>query len=154
MGGLFGGERRSERSRRFLADQRVCGEFFHLGQQYFGAQHSSIGHLERRGTDNNWSTKPDWDFLPTNDDDLTFAGTTRLSPSNDSLSRVGFITFSNTAGAFTLSGNAVTIAGGITNNSTNTQTIGLNLTLSVAQQFNAASGTWRLTARSTTVAMF
>ena len=92
------------------------------------------------GTDNNWSTKPDWDFLPTNDDDLTFAGTTRLSPSNDSLSRVGFITFSNTAGAFTLSGNAVTIAGGITNNSTNTQTIGLNLTLSAAQQFNAASG--------------
>ncbi len=92
------------------------------------------------GTDNNWSTKPDWDYLPTNDDDLMFAGTTRLSNANNSLSRAGSITFNNTAGAFTLSGNALTIAGGITNNSTSAQTIGLNLTLSAAQQFNAASG--------------
>ncbi len=92
------------------------------------------------GTDNNWSTKADWDYLPTNDDDLVFAGTTRLSNANNSLSRAGSITFNNTAGAFTLSGNALTISGGITNSSTSAQTIGLNLTLSAAQQFNAASG--------------
>lgn len=92
------------------------------------------------GGDNNWSTKPDWDYLPTNDDSLVFAGTTRLSNTNNSLSRVGSITFNNTAGAFTFSGNALTIAGDITNSSSSAQTINLNLTLGAALQFNAASG--------------
>ena len=77
---------------------------------------------------------------PSNGSNLTFAGTTRLSNTNDNLTSVGSITFDNTAGAFTLSGNALTISGGITNNSTSTQTVGMNLTLGAAQQFDAASG--------------
>ena len=92
------------------------------------------------GSNNTWSLLGNWDKLPTNDDSLTFAGTTRLANTNDSLTSVGSITFDNTAGAFVLSGSAVTIAGGITNNSTNAQTINLNLTLGAAQQFNAALG--------------
>ncbi len=92
------------------------------------------------GANNNWSSAANWASTPSNGSNLTFAGTTRLSNTNDSLTSVGSITFNNTAGAFTLSGNALAIAGGITNNSTSTQTIGINLTLSAAQQFNAASG--------------
>ena len=92
------------------------------------------------GTTNNWSTANNWQKVPSAGSNITFAGTTRLTPNNDSLSSVGSITFSSNAGAFTLSGNALTINGGITNNSTNTQTVGINLTLGAAQQFNAASG--------------
>ncbi len=92
------------------------------------------------GSNNNWSTLANWDKLPTDDDSLIFAGSTRLANMNDSLTSVGSIAFSNTAGAFVLSGTAMTIAGGITNNSANVQTIDLNLTLGAAQQFSAASG--------------
>ena len=92
------------------------------------------------GSTSNWSTANNWQKVPSAGSNITFAGTTQLANSNNSLSSVGSLTFSNTAGAFTLSGNALTISGGITNNSANLQTIGMNLTLGAAQQFNAASG--------------
>ncbi len=92
------------------------------------------------GSTSNWNTSQDWDSAPIDGDSLQFAGTTRLSNSNNSLSVVGAITFNSGAGAFTLSGNAVTNLGGITNNSTNLQTVNLNQTLGAAQTFNAANG--------------
>ncbi len=92
------------------------------------------------GSDNNWSTANNWQKTPAAGSNITFAGANRLTSNNDTLSSVGSITFSSTAGAYSLTGNAVTVSGGITNNSTSTQTIGINLTLSAAQQFNAASG--------------
>jgi autotransporter-associated beta strand protein len=92
------------------------------------------------GGNGNWSTTADWDGIPVNLADLTFAGTLQTSTTNNSLSSVGAITFASGAGVFTLAGNALAIGGGITNNSTNSQTVSLNLTLSAAQQFNAASG--------------
>ncbi len=92
------------------------------------------------GSTFNWNTSQDWDSAPIDGDSLQFAGTTRLSNSNNSLSVVGAITFNSGAGAFTLSGNAVTNLGGITNNSSNLQTVNLNQTLGAAQTFNAANG--------------
>jgi autotransporter-associated beta strand protein len=92
------------------------------------------------GGNSNWSTVANWSSAPANGCSLVFAGTSRLSNTNDSLTSIGSITFDSTAGSFTLSGNALAIAGGITNNSSHAQTINLNLTLSAAQQFNAASG--------------
>ena len=92
------------------------------------------------GSTNNWSTGLDWAATPSNGSNLIFAGTTRLANSNNSLTSVGSILFDSSAGAFTLSGNALTISGGITNSSSSTQTINLNLTLGAAQQFNASSG--------------
>jgi autotransporter-associated beta strand protein len=92
------------------------------------------------GGNGNWSTTSNWFLAPSNGSNLIFAGTTQTSTTNNSLSSVGSVTFDNTAGSFTLSGNAVTISGGITNNSSHAQTINLNLTLSAAQQFNAATG--------------
>ena len=83
------------------------------------------------GNDNFWQTAANWGgTAPVTSNALFFAGTTRLAPTNDfsSLTIAG-LTFSSTAGAFTLSGNAVGLGGGITNNSASLQTInhGLNL---------------------------
>jgi hypothetical protein len=93
------------------------------------------------GGNNNWSTVANWtsSAAPTDGDSLIFAGTTRVSNTNDSLTSVGSITFDSTAGGFTLSGNALTISGGITDNASAVQTINLNLTLSGPQQFSAVS---------------
>ena len=88
----------------------------------------------------NWSPGTNWSTAPANGNNLVFSGTTQTSTSNNSLTSVGAITFDGTAGAFSLSGNALTAAGGITNFSASTQTVNLNLTLSAAQQFGAFGG--------------
>lgn len=94
------------------------------------------------GADNNWQTANNWGgTAPTNGDALFLAGTTRLAPNNDfsSLTIAG-ITFTNTTGAFTLSGNGVGLGGGITNNSTSLQTINLGLSLTANQTVYAVKG--------------
>ncbi len=92
------------------------------------------------GSTSDWNTSQDWTSAPIDGDSLQFAGSTRLSNSNNFLSIVGAIAFNSGAGSFTLSGNAVTNLGGITNNSTNLQTVNINQTLGAAQTYNAASG--------------
>ena len=91
------------------------------------------------GANGDWSSSANWNGVPGNGSNLVFAGTTQTNTNNNLLSSVGSITFDNTAGAFSLSGNDLTISGGITNNSANTQTINLNLTLGPFQQFSATS---------------
>ena len=61
--------------------------------------------------------------------DLVFAGSTGLSNTNDldASTQFGNLTFSSTAGAFTLNGNSIALSGVITNYSTNTETIALAL---------------------------
>ncbi len=88
----------------------------------------------------NWSSGSNWSSAPANGNNLVFSGTSQTTTSNNSLTSVGAITFDATAGSFSLSGTALTIAGGVTNFSTNTETIGLNLTLNAPQQFVAALG--------------
>lgn len=96
------------------------------------------------GTDSNWGTPDNWDdnVVPAASQPLTFAGSTRLASINDTLSReVNGFTFAALAGAFTLSGNAITLAGDITNSSANTQTINLDMVLSGARTITpSASG--------------
>ena len=92
------------------------------------------------GGNGNWSTSGNWSAAPSNGSSLTFDGSSHNATTNNTLTSVGSIAFTNTAGSFTLSGNALTISGGITNFSTHAQTIGLNLTLAAAQQLNAADG--------------
>jgi fibronectin-binding autotransporter adhesin len=61
---------------------------------------------------------------------ITFAGSVGLSNTNDiSGFAAGGITFDATAGAFTLSGNSLTLAGNVVNNSAAAQTINLNMAL-------------------------
>jgi autotransporter-associated beta strand protein len=63
------------------------------------------------------------------------------SVTNNSVTNLGSMTFSNTAGSYVVSSNALTIgAGGISNNSTNAQTISNALTLGASESFTAGAG--------------
>jgi autotransporter-associated beta strand protein/uncharacterized repeat protein (TIGR03803 family) len=83
------------------------------------------------GTNNNWSNSSNWNALAVSPgDSLFFAGSTRLTPSNDFTAGTTFtnITFNSGAGAFVLLGSPISLAGNITNNQPNgTETIGLDL---------------------------
>lgn len=95
------------------------------------------------GANDNWSTNANWNLntAPTYTSALTFAGTTRLTPNNNSATAsVAGITFTSGAGAFTLGGSSVTLGGNITNGSTNTQTINLPLVLDGNRQIQTNSG--------------
>ena len=94
------------------------------------------------GADNNVTTAQNWvgDTLPAANSDIIFAGTTRLNVNVDIGGPANTWTFNNTAGAFVISGAAFSIANGIINNSTNTQTINNAITLTLAQTWTAASG--------------
>ncbi len=88
-----------------------------------------------------WSSPGNWNTTPTNGSNLVFAGATLpFAINNGFLSNVGSITFDNTALDFSLGGSGLTISGGVTNNSTTSQQIDLNLTLGSPQQFDAVSG--------------
>ena len=98
------------------------------------------------GGDGNWLTAGNWspDGAParTAGHDLAFAGTlnTTTNANNGGWS-VNSLTFSNTACAFTSGGGTLTIgAGGITNNSTATQTVNNQVSLGANQTWNAANG--------------
>ena len=96
------------------------------------------------GVDSAWLTAANWDLdaAPVSNDALIFAGATRLGPVNDFAANGLFngITFNAGAGAFTLSGNAITLTTGLTgaagavtggnatNNSTSTETVNLPVT--------------------------
>ena len=61
-------------------------------------------------------------------EDIIFAGTNRTTNNNDLVQNQNSVTFDNTAGSFTLQGNTLfLLAGGMTNNSTNTQTLDFTL---------------------------
>jgi fibronectin-binding autotransporter adhesin len=79
--------------------------------------------------DNYWSDSLNWSGTSlTGDDALTFAGIAGLNNTNDTASETASaITFVPGAGAFTFNGNPVTLAGGVTNSSSNPQTIDLGL---------------------------
>lgn len=111
-----------------------------------GAANALAQTWDGGGTDNNWSTANNWtgNTVPASNDstDITFAGTTRLAPNLTGNRTQRSIIFASGAGAFTLGGSStLTIAsGGITNNSSNTQTIASPVFLSSNQTWNTASG--------------
>ncbi len=93
------------------------------------------------GADNFWTNSLNWSLpVTTNGDNLIFTGTTRLTPNNNFTGlNLNSITFN--AQGFALSGNALTITNGYTDNAgSNSSTIALNL--GASQTFaNNASGT-------------
>lgn len=87
------------------------------------------------GADNYWNNAANWGGnlpVPSTSSDLEFQGTTRLTPENNFPASSTFraITFGPGAGAFTLLGDGITMAGHLTNNSGSLQT--MNLPLSIA----------------------
>ncbi len=98
---------------------------------------SGTGNGSNSGN-NNWTT----DIAPAASNDLIFTGTTRLAPSNNTTADTSYagITFNNTAGAFVLGGNGITLGGDVINNDADLQTINMAMILSATRTFNAASG--------------
>ena len=105
------------------------------------------------GATGNFSTASNWAaHTPVNGGSIAFdGGTGAITANNDALSIVNNIAFNangtpnsgNTttnATTYTLTGNALTINGGIDNNSSSLQTINNNLTLGASQSFNATNG--------------
>ena len=89
------------------------------------------------GADGNWTNPLNWGgTAPVAGDNLVFSGATRLTTTNNFPAGTLFnsITFDSTAGNFSLGGNAMLLGGSangsIVNNSTNTETLTLGLTLS------------------------
>ena len=76
-------------------------------------------------------------------DSLQFGGTTRLTPSMDNSYTVTSLLFDSTAGSFTIgtaNSSVLTLAGAVTNNSVNAQTLNVPITLDTAQTINTAAG--------------
>lgn len=97
---------------------------------------------DRGGAVNNWTTAANWDLdtAPVAGDSLFFAGSgTGNSNDFDAFTLFNGITFNSGASGFTLSGNAISLGGNITNASSNSQTIGLAtiLTNNIAVNVNS-----------------
>jgi autotransporter-associated beta strand protein len=96
------------------------------------------------GADARWSTAANWGGgAAAANDELYFGGSSGLSNTNDLAADtpIDGVTFNAGAGPFALGGNALNLAGDITNDSTTTQTINLSLVLSgSSRMLSAAAG--------------
>jgi len=97
------------------------------------------------GADGNWGSATNWDdnVVPTFPAALTFAGSTRLAPTNDLAgAAVTNLTFAAGAGAFALGGLPVTLGGNVAilagGSVTNDQTLNLPVTLGTNVTLTAA----------------
>jgi autotransporter-associated beta strand protein len=94
--------------------------------------------------DNKWTSGANWvtGAQPLTNDYVTFAGTTQLTANMDASFTISSLTFSNDAGSFAITNanSTLTLAGGLTNNSTSVQTVDVPVALSGSQTINAASG--------------
>jgi fibronectin-binding autotransporter adhesin len=100
------------------------------------------------GANSNWSTVANWSLgsAPANSSSsqVIFGGTTDLTPNMDANWSVNSITFKAGAGAFSLSSagdeGLTTYGGGITNNSSNTQSLLVQITTAANQTWTANTG--------------
>jgi autotransporter-associated beta strand protein len=85
------------------------------------------------GADDNWTTGLNWtnDAAPAAGSGLVFDGASRLAPNNDFGDNTLFsgLVFGGSAEPFTVGGNAITLSGSVVNESANTQTVSLAITL-------------------------
>jgi len=92
---------------------------------------------------NNWSDSNNWSgasIFP--GDSLFFDGSARVNPVNDTAAGTTYsnITFNGTASPFTLTGNPVTLVGGVFNDSANTQLVALGITFNSTISLNGTAG--------------
>jgi autotransporter-associated beta strand protein len=95
--------------------------------------------------DSNWSSTANWDgdaTAPAAGDALLFGGDVRVDPYNDFAAGTlfGRLVFPAGAGAFTLSGAALSLGGNITNASASLQTINLGLAIQQSTTVDASGG--------------
>ncbi|NBS84810.1 MAG: hypothetical protein EBS59_09010, partial [Verrucomicrobia bacterium] len=110
------------------------------GAQSFAATYTWNG----AGANSLWSNPTNWGVGTLNwgnaNDLAIFAGSTRTTTTNDLTANTEIVSilFQTNAAAFTLNGNALNLNTGVTNNSTNIQTINL----AIAMTNNTAGITW------------
>jgi fibronectin-binding autotransporter adhesin len=111
------------------------------------APHARAGNIwDGGGATGNWSDLTNWDSntTPVSPTGLQFAGLLQLNSNNDLFAAgtvFNSIAFNAGAGAFTLTGNGITLGGTVTNTSSNLQTINLDLILTGNRTFtNAGTG--------------
>ena len=97
------------------------------------------------GANNTWNTASNWvgDTVPVANDVLIFAGSTRLTNTNNFAANTQFdgINFTGDAGAFNLGGSAaINLGGGITNSSTSLQTFNMSGGYVVTNNINIDPG--------------
>ena len=113
---------------------------------FTGAAAQAAGTWDGGGADDYWGSATNWvdDVVPAFPEALTFAGSTRLSPTNNlEGATVTNITFAAGAGAFTLWGNPVTLGGNVaiaiaSGSVTNDQALNFPVTLSASPTLSAA----------------
>lgn len=96
------------------------------------------------GSNAYWSTAANWSgATPANDGSITFQGALRPNNTNDLLSRVGQVVF--TDGGFTVAGNALSLLWGL-DSRTGSNTWGISSTLAAPQSFVSSNGTLTVSA--------
>ncbi len=109
-----------------------------------GTGHADTHTWTGGGGNNKWGTAGNWaeGVPPVSGDSLIFDGNAGLIASNTITAGTAFsnITFSGSAGAFTLKGNSFALIGEIANNSPNLQVLALNFSSSSTAMINTASG--------------
>ena len=104
-------------------------------------------------SNNNWTVPENWSggTAPSSDTNpaVVFSGSVRLAPDLNAARTVGSLTFSNSAGAFVVGSSgsyALTLgSGGITNLSSNTETLSLRLDLTASQTWTTSAGPLAIT---------
>ncbi|HSY19584.1 MAG TPA: autotransporter-associated beta strand repeat-containing protein [Candidatus Acidoferrales bacterium] len=96
------------------------------------------------GLNNNWSNSTNWvgGTAPGFGYSLIFGGVTRPTPVMDVSNNVYAVTFNNTASSFLITasgGSTLTLTGGVTNNSPNSQTLSVPVVLGAPVTVNAAT---------------
>lgn len=93
------------------------------------------------GSGNSWDDAGNWSSPLTTGNSLAFGGLTRLNNTNNTGASTTYsnIVFNPGAGVFTLGGNPITLAVGITNNSSVPQTIALGIDFANSIVLNGAS---------------
>ncbi|MEI7594097.1 MAG: autotransporter-associated beta strand repeat-containing protein, partial [Actinomycetes bacterium] len=110
----------------------------------FGLQRQPIIWTgDSSGPGNNlWSNGANWATPVSVANVLTFAGINRTSPVNDLAAHSSFagLQFDASAGAFTITGNALDLTGDITSASANTQTLNVAINLANTVKVNTGTG--------------
>lgn len=108
----------------------------------FTSTHAANFTWDGGGGDDLWSTGANWGGTApgATGQTLFFAGSTRLTPNNTTVTSLNGITFNAGAGSFTLKGSGFTLNGNIANNSGVLQTIENAMTLNNNRTLNTGSG--------------
>lgn len=107
-----------------------------------GSASAAVYTWSGSGTNALWNTGSNWvgNVAPVTGNDLLFNNSTRLSPNTNNITglNLGTITFGNSAGAFSISGSAISL-GSIVNSSNNDQTLSLTVNQVTSGTYNAVT---------------